>query len=48
MIHYQKKNIWIKRPGTGYFKSKDFYKLIGKTAKRDIKSNVQLKKVHVS
>lgn len=43
-----KKNIWIKRPGTGYFKSEDFYKLIGKTAKRDIKSNVQLKKVHVS
>jgi len=38
------KNIWIKRPGTGFFKSEDFKKLLGKKAKREIKKNIQLKK----
>ena len=38
------KNIWVKRPGTGDFLAKEFTKLIGKTTKRNIKSNIQIKK----
>ncbi len=41
---FSKKNIWVKRPGTGYFKSSDFFRLIGKKAKKNIKKNYQLKK----
>lgn len=41
---FSKKNIWIKRPGTGDFKSDDFYKLLGKKSKKNIKANVQIKK----
>jgi len=38
------KNIWVKRPGTGNFLAKDFTKLIGKIAQRDIRNNIQIKK----
>ena len=38
------KNTWVKRPGTGNFLAKDFTKLIGKTTKRNIKGNIQIKK----
>jgi N-acetylneuraminate synthase len=38
------KNIWVKRPGTGYFKAIDYKKLIGKKAKKNIIRNVQIKK----
>jgi len=38
------KNICLKRPGNGFFKTKDFYRLLGKKASKDIRSNVQLKK----
>ena len=38
-----KSNIWVKRPGNGYFKSNDYTKLIGKIASRDIKI-IKLKK----
>ena len=38
------KNIWVKRPGTGSFLANDFTKLIGKIAKRNIRSNIQIKK----
>ena len=34
-----KNNIWVKRPGKGEFKSNDFKKLLGKKAKRDIKTD---------
>ena len=37
-------NIFPIRPGTGYFKVKDFKKLVGKKAKRYIKANTQIKK----
>ncbi len=37
-------NIFPIRPGTGYYKVKDFQKLIGKKAKKEIKINTQLKK----
>jgi len=38
------KNIWVKRPGTGYFKAVDYKKLLGKKASKKINNNVQLKK----
>ncbi len=40
------KNIWFKRPGTGYFLAKDYKKVIGKTAKKNIKANTHLSKIH--
>jgi N-acetylneuraminate synthase len=39
-----KKNIWVRRPGNGFYKAKDYTSLIGKIASRDIKNNFQLKK----
>ena len=39
-----KNNIWIKRPGTGYFSAEDYKKLIGKKANKRIKKNYQIKK----
>ena len=41
------KNIWVKRPGTGDFLAKDLKKLIGKTAKVEIKYNNQIKKNYI-
>ena len=35
-------NIWVKRPGTGNIKAKDFECLIGKKIANDIKPNTQL------
>ena len=43
-----KKNLWIKRPGTGYFNAEKFKKLLGKKAKKNIKKNFQLKKDDIS
>lgn len=37
------KNIFTLRPANGYFKVKDYNKVLGKIAKRDIKKNSQLK-----
>ncbi len=37
-------NIGLKRPGTGFFKVKDFQKLIGRRVKKDIKANIQIKR----
>lgn len=39
-----KKNIFTRRPGTGYFSADDFQKILGKKAKRNIISDSQLKK----
>ncbi len=36
-------NIWVKRPGTGEIKAKDFYKVLNRRAARDIKKNEQIK-----
>ena len=38
-----KKNIWVKRPGTGEIMAIDFEKIIGKTAKHDILPDTQIK-----
>ena len=37
-------NIWVKRPGGGYYNTNDFEKILGKRALRDIKKDVQIRK----
>ena len=41
---FSKKNIWVKRPGTGHFKASSYYKLLGKKAKKLILKNNFIKK----
>ena len=36
-------NIWVKRPGTGEIRAKDYEKLLKKTILEDVKNNTQLK-----
>ncbi|MBT3909809.1 MAG: polyhydroxyalkanoate biosynthesis repressor PhaR [Rhodospirillaceae bacterium] len=36
---FSEDNIWVKRPGTGEIKAKDFESLLGRTAQRDIAAN---------
>lgn len=40
---FSKDNIWVKRPGTGEIKAKDYPKLIGKTIRKDVPINTQIK-----
>jgi N-acetylneuraminate synthase len=40
---FTSKNIWVKRPGVGEIKAKDYKNLIGKTATRNIKKDKHLK-----
>ena len=42
-----KNNIWVKRPGTGDFLAKDYKKILGKKALKNIKINTQIKKEHI-
>ena len=44
---FSEKNITTKRPGTGGIPASDFYKILGKFAKRDISNNTQLSKKDV-
>ena len=37
-----KENIWVKRPGTGAIKAKDFENILGRVALRDLAINEQL------
>ena len=37
-------NIWVKRPGTGYFEGNKLNEILGKKAKRNILKNYQIKK----
>ena len=39
---FSKENIWVKRPGTGFFAAKDFKNIIGKVAQRNILKNSQI------
>lgn len=41
------KNIWVKRPGTGDFLANSYNKILGKIAKKNIKSGNFIKKNHV-
>ena len=45
---FTRDNLWVKRPGTGDFLAEDYQGLLGKFARQDIASNVQLKKGHVA
>tara|TARA_B110000438_G_C15811966_1_gene650057 strand:+ start:574 stop:1611 length:1038 start_codon:yes stop_codon:yes gene_type:complete len=44
---FSKDNIWVKRPGTGQIKAKEYSKIIGKKAKQDILSDRQLTKLDI-
>jgi len=39
---FSKDNIWVKRPGTGEIKAKDFYNILGKKAVINIQKNKQI------
>jgi sialic acid synthase SpsE len=39
-----KENIWVKRPGKGHFKAKDYNRLLGKKSKKFIKKDTYLNK----
>jgi len=39
---FTKKSIWVKRPGTGKIKAKDYNNIIGKKATKNLKKNIQL------
>ena len=41
---FSKENIWVKRPGTGEVKAKEYFKIIGKKSKKNILSDKQLTK----
>lgn len=40
---FSENNIWVKRPGTGQIKAKDYYKILNKNTRIDIKKNTQLR-----
>ena len=40
---FSKENLSTKRPNTGEIPAKEFYKIIGKKAKKNIQNNIQLK-----
>ena len=42
-----KNNLWVRRPGTGDFTSKDLKFLYGKKSSKDIRKNTQIKKHHI-
>jgi len=41
---FSKNNLWVKRPGTGYFNCNKLSKLFGHKARKNIKANYQIKK----
>ena len=41
-----KNNIWVKRPGTGEFLARDYNKILGKKATKDIKKDIFIKRSH--
>ena len=41
-----KNNIWVRRPGNGDYRAEEYYLLLGKKVKRNIKKNTQIKKIH--
>ena len=40
---FSSKNIWVKRPGTGQIHAREFYKVINKKSKKNLKKDYQLK-----
>lgn len=45
---FSRKNLWVKRPGTGDFLAADFEALLGRVASRDLRADVQLAATDVS
>jgi N-acetylneuraminate synthase len=45
---FSKNNLWVKRPGTGDFLAKDYEKLLGKRAARDIRADEQVRRADVA
>ena len=41
---FSKKNIWVKRPGTGEIPAKNFFSILGKRSKVDIPEGIYIKK----
>ena len=41
---FTKMNIWVKRPGTGEIKAKEYFRVLGKKAKVDIQKNEQIQR----
>ncbi len=41
---FTKDNLWVKRPGSGEIPGYNYYEILGKKAKTDLKPNIQLKK----
>lgn len=41
-------NIWVKRPGTGEIKAKDYEKLLGRNSNRTISANTQIRWEHLA
>ena len=44
---FTNKNIWVKRPGIGFFKGEDLKKILGKKASQNIRKNIFIKKNHI-
>ena len=45
---FSEKNIWVKRPGTGEIKAKDYKKILSKGAKSDIPADTQIRWIDVT
>ena len=41
-MHFDADNIWVKRPGTGEIKARDYERLFGKSATRNLPVNAQV------
>ena len=41
---FTKDNLWVKRPGTGEIKAREYKNILGKTASRDLEADIQLKR----
>ena len=44
---FSKDNIWVKRPGNGYFSASNYFNLLGRRASKNIEADVQIKKNHL-
>ncbi len=45
---FSKQNLWVRRPGTGYFKQEDLKFLYKKKSSKRIAANIQIKKSHIA
>lgn len=45
---FTRKNIWVKRPGTGEIRAEEFEKILGKKANKNIPKNLQLRRQDIA